>query len=143
MTITRVTSEKVLVKRLGPLMAAGGMSVTVLGTNVDLNDPLAWATRQMGDTTSNIDTVTDAELTGVSGTDDFLDLAEYRTLQNILGALDDVDLTAGPRTEKFNQLVLQTQKKLDRLEERVGDLLNPMTASYISLDFVEHGEAAL
>lgn len=140
MAITRATGETVLVKRLGPLMAAAGMAVTIVGTNADLDDPLAWATRALGHSTASVATVTNAELASVATADydDFLDLAEYRTLQNILGALDDVDLTVGPRSEKLSQLAEQAEKKLDRLEGRIGTLASPVEAGYITLEFAEH-----
>lgn len=141
MAITRVTGETVIVKRLGPLMTAAGMAVTIVGTNADLNDPLAWATRALGHSTASVATVTNAELASVAAADydNFLDLAEYRTLQNILGALDDVDIVVGPRSEKLSQLAEQAQKKLDRLEKRLGSLIDPMEAGYITLEFAQHG----
>jgi len=141
MALTRVIAETIMVKRLGPMMTAAGMAVTIVGTNADLNDPLAWATRQLDHATANADTVTDAELASVAVADydDFLDLAEYRTLQNVLGALDDVDLTVGPRSEKLSQLAAQAQKKLDRLEERLDNYMYATGSSYISMEFAEHG----
>lgn len=144
MALTRIVAETVIVNRLGPMMTAAGMAVTIVGSNGDLDDPLAWATRQMGYTTANANTVTNAELASVAvaNYDSFLDLAEYRTLLNILGALDDVDITVGPRSEKLSQLAAQAQKKLDRLDGRIAGLLSPLTAGYISLDIADHGEAS-
>jgi len=141
MALTRTIAETILVKRLGPMMTAAGMAVTIIGTNADLNDPLAWATRQLGHTTADPSTVTDAELASVAvaNYDDFLDLAEYRALQNVLGALDDVDLTVGPRSEKLSQLAAQAQKKLDQLEHRLDSYMYATGNSYISMEFAEHG----
>ena len=142
MAITREMVGTVILSRVGPLMAAAGMSV--IFDTTDLDDPFAWATRQLGHTTADVSDVTDAEMASVAVADydNFLDLAEYRTLQNILGALDDVDLTVGPRSEKFSQLAIQAQKKLDRLAPRLGTWLGAgmvtPESQYITLQIAEH-----
>lgn len=140
MSLTRIQTETVIVKRLGPLMEAAGMAVTIVGTNADLNDPLAWATRMLGHTTADVSTVTDAELAAVAVADydDFLVLAEYRTLQNILGALDDVDIVVGPRAEKLSQLAAQAENKLKRLSPLVEGFAHSLETGYITLDIAEH-----
>lgn len=141
MALSREIAETILVKRLGPLMAVAEMSVDMVGTNADLNDPLAWATRGVGGTTATYSTVTDAELALVSDLDDLLVLAEWRTLKNIQGALNTVDLTVGPMEENLSQYAEKVQQMLDNLEpliEGLGVLAVPMTAGYISLSFAEH-----
>lgn len=145
MALTRVIAETTLVKRLGPLMAVVEMAVTIIGTNADLDDPLAWGTRGVGGATAAHNTVTDAELAlvAVADYDDLMLLAEYRTIQNILGAINMVDITAGPRSEKMHQFVEQCQGMLDVLGPAVAELLTPMAAGYITLDFAEHSEARL
>jgi len=145
MALTRVISETVIVDRVGPLMSAAGMAVTVVGTNADLNDPLAWAARKVGATTANFNTVTDAELAAISDADgdDFLDLAEYRTLGSIMGNLDDVDITAGPRSESLSQLAEQARKRMEALEAHLSSIVSPFVAGYITLDFAEHSETRI
>ena len=143
MALTRVVAETVLVKRLGPLMAVGGLAVTIVGTNADLDDPLAWATRGVDGTTAAYNTVTDAELALVTDLEDLLTLAEWRTLKNIQGALNAVDLVVGPRDEKFHQFVKQVQQMLDNLEptiEAMGVLTKALTAGKLTLNFATHGE---
>lgn len=141
--LTRTLAETILVQRVGPLMEVAEMAVTIAGTNADLDDPLAWACRGVGGTTSAHNTVTAAELALLSPAkyDDLLALAEYRTLQNILGALNAVDITVGPRSEKLSQHVVQVQGMLDRLESTVSAIATPMTTGCITLDFAEHGDA--
>lgn len=145
MALTRADCESTLVKRLKVLMEAAELVVTITGSNADLNDPLAWALRRVGGSTASVATVTDAELAavGASSYDDFMDLAEYRTLQNILGNLDLVDITAGPRAEKLSQIARQVREMLKARESFAAGFVAPPTAGYISLDFAEHGEAVL
>lgn len=143
---TRIIAETILVDRLGPMMAVAEMAVTIVGTNGDLDDPLAWATRGVGGSTATHNTVTDAELALVATADldDLVNLAEWRTLKNIQGALNAVDITTGPRSEKLSQFADKVQQMLDNLEptiEGLGVLTAAMTAGYISLDFAEHNEA--
>ena len=145
MALTCVVAETILIARLGPLMAVAEMSVVVGGSNADLGDPLAWATRGVGGSTASYDTVTDAELALVSDSDldDLLTLAEWRLLKNIQGALDAVDLTVGPRSEKLSQYAEKIQQLLDRLEpeiEALGILATPLEAGYITIDIAEHDE---
>jgi len=123
-------------------MEAAGMIVTTTGVNYDLHDPLAWANRMVGGTSTYASTVEDADLAKVAAADydDFIDLAEYRTLKNILGNLDDVDITAGPRSEKLSQLADHVREMIDSRQAFVDSFARPMAAGYISLDIAEHGE---
>lgn len=146
--LTRVIAETILVDRLGPMMAVAEMAVTIVGTNADCNDPLAWATRGVGGSTAALNTVTDAELALVADADhdNLMALAEWRTLKNIQGALNAVDITTGPRSEKLSQFADKVQQMMDNLEptiEGLGVLTTAMTAGYISLDFAEHAEDRL
>lgn len=145
---TRITAETTLVNRLGPIMVMAELAVTIVGTNGSLDDPLAWATRMVGAATANYNTVTDAELllVATADLDDLLNLAEWRTLLNIRGAIDMVDIVTGPRAEKLHQFVAQLQQMLDTLEPTIaalGVLTPSISAGYISLDFAEHHEETL
>lgn len=146
--LTRAIAETILVNRLGPMMAVAEMNVTALGFNPDCHDPLAWATRMVGGDMTYLSTVDDDDLALLPTTvyDDLMTLAEYRLLKNIQGALNAVDITTGPRSEKLHQFVQQVQQMIDNLEpvvEAMGVLTQPMTAGYISLDFREHHEDRL
>jgi hypothetical protein len=97
-------------------MAVAGMAVTYAGANADLNDPIGYALRKLGYTVASITAVADTDLDDVA-TDDhdkLLDVAELRTLETILGNLDDVDLRVGPRDEAFNQLADRLEKAIER-----------------------------
>ena len=145
--LDRAAAETILSNRVGPLMTVAEMSLEP-GEPESFDDPLAWATRGVGGSTANYHTVTDAELAAVPSSvyDNLMNLAEYRLLKNLQGALNAVDITTGPRSEKFSQFMEQVQKMLDRLEptiEALGVLSGTLTAGYISLDFREHNEARL
>lgn len=142
MAVTRANLESLVVGRVGPLMEAAGLGVSVTGSNSSLAAPLAHATRDVGGTTADPLTVTTAELAAIATADydDLFDLSEYRVLETVITNLDDVDITAGPRSEKLSQLVAQVERRLERLDSVMRRLTNPLTAGYISLDFVEHGE---
>lgn len=145
MAITRANCEVILVRRLKVLMEAAELAVTFAGLNADLDDPLAWAVRRVGGSTADISTATDAELAAVDvdDHDDLIDLAEYRVLRNVLGNLDLVDISAGPRAEKLSQLANQVRAMLEARESFVASFVTPLTAGYLSLDFADHGEARL
>lgn len=126
MTITRATTEAVLVSRLGEwLIAASLDGTTVDGTNADLADPIAWALRTTGYTVasagapanSDLDDVTDAD------TDKLFDLAELRTLLSIYQNYKKVDGKAGPVEGKADQLA-------QRMRARIADLRAQIFADY-------------
>lgn len=146
MSLTRANIETILVKRCGPLMTAAGMATTVLGSNADLNDPIGYAVRKTGGSVTSFVAVADADIAGVDelGYDQLLDLAELRTLETILGNLDDVDLRVGPRDEKFSQLRTDTEKRMERLQKRIEKEYGigvSIEAGVVILDFVEHNES--
>lgn len=148
MTVTRANVEAILVKRTGALMTKAGLAVTVVGSNADLNDPIGWALRRIGLTVITASLVTDADLASVTDAqlDEFLDLAEYRTLESVLGNLAAVDTKLGPRDEKLSQLASQIEKKLTRLakglEAEYGYGIGTLSVGVLTYDFAEHGEAA-
>ncbi len=147
MTITRAEVETILIRRCGSLLTAADLDGTTLnGTNVDLNDPIGAALRQMGYTVASLTAVADSDLQPVA-TDDIdqlLDIAELRTLENIEGNLDEVDITVGPRSESLNQLSTRVTKKIDTkrsaIEKTYGLGLGTLSAGVVSLDFMEKGD---
>lgn len=129
MTITRANLESVLVQRCGALMSFAGMAVTVAGSNASLNDPIGYGLRQSGYSVSDISSVANADVAEIedAALDMVIDYSEYRTLENISGNLDDVDITNGPESEKFSQIAAQLEKRLARLQSRIDSL-------YVSAD---------
>ena len=144
MAITRANVENVLVHRAGALMTKAGMDgATVDGTNTDLADPIAYGLRQAGYDVDDFTSPTDAEIDDAADDiDQVVDLAELRVLENILGNLDDVDTTLGPRTERLSQLASQVEKKLDRLQTKCQKLYGygaaTITADVFVHDIAEH-----
>jgi hypothetical protein len=119
MSITRANAEVELVSRASKKMVLVGFAVTVVGTNADLNGPLATALRKMGLTASS--TVSDGDLAALEAEqiDEFYDRAELRLLENIVGNIDLTDIQVGQRRESLGQLADQVEKALTRLTARV------------------------
>jgi hypothetical protein len=124
MTITRANLEAVIIARCGPLLTAADMDgTTVAGTNASLNDPISTALRRSGYSVSNIALPSTTDLAAVIDDDvsQVIDLAELRTLENIAGNLDDVDISAGGRSESLNQLSAKVEKRIDRMTAKVKE----------------------
>lgn len=145
MALTRANTEFLLAARVGPLMTTAGMDgTTVDGTNADFNGPIGRAVRDVGYTVTSLVLVADADIAqvGVSEYDEFLDAATLHTLEAILGNLDDVDITVGPRKEALSQLAEQVERKIERLREAMAlayayGMATPV-AGYITTDIAEH-----
>lgn len=141
MGLTRANVETILIKRCGRKMLAASMDGTTSnGTNDDLNDPIGYALRVMGYQVTDIAQVADSDLAGVSVEeyDELFDRAELRTLENIAGNLDFVDISVGPRREALAQLSNQVERAVERLQARINRLygdLGRFEAGAISLDF--------
>ena len=144
MTLSRANVEYILEARLGPLMTKAGMDgTTVDGTNVDMADPIAWSLRQAGYSVADITNPTTAEVAlATDDTDKILDLSELRTLENILGNLDDVDVTVGPRREALSQLADQCKSRLDAVKLKVEDAYgygaSVLATGTLTYEFAEH-----
>jgi len=144
MAYTRVDAETSLVSRLKAKMAAADFATTTAGSNADLNDPFAVSLRKMGKPATN--PITDGDLSGLSDAewDEFLDRAELRTLENIAGNIDLVDITVGPRRESLGQLTDQVEKAIARLSKKIslayGEGLSSLSTGSLTLDFQETNE---
>jgi len=144
MAVTRANVENVLVHRVGPLLTKAGMDgSTVDGTNDDLAYPIGFGLREAGYTTADITSPTSSEVGDAEDDiDEVVDLAEYRTLANILGNLDDVDTTVGPRSEKLSQLAAQVQKRLEMVQKRLENIYGygavALETGVITYEFAEH-----
>lgn len=147
MTVTRANLEAILVQRCGALMSFAGMAVTVAGSNASLNDPIGYALRQVGYTVASHSSVSDADCASI--TDDYLDqvldLAELRTLESVLGNLDDVDITNGPESERFSQLAVSLEKRITRLQDKINYTYGSVVAEmgYLLHDFAEHNDSGV
>jgi hypothetical protein len=137
MALTKTQVETVLLGRCGGKMGAAGMNVSTLA------EPMAWALSMIGHTPADPTTVTDTDLANVEPKHflKLFDLAELRTLKNIQGNLDTVNISVGPRTEQLNQLYEQVDKAITRLQLFIageyGIGLGSLTGGTISLDFQE------
>ena len=147
MALTRANAEVILIRRVGALLTAADLDgTTVDGTNVDLNDPIASALRQLGYTVASAVLVADTDLDDLAAADynAFFDLAELRAKKNILGNLTLVDITAGPRSECLSQLAEQLRKDIDALQEDIKTDYNigvgTLEAGIVTLDFMEKDE---
>jgi hypothetical protein len=115
MALTRAQVETILVERLSGWMTEAALAVTHTGANASLNDPIGYAARRLGLTVANVTNVADSDLSAV-GVDDYdclFDVAELRTLENILRNLTRVDTTAGPLSQSFGQLRKDVQTAID------------------------------
>lgn len=121
MALTRAQCEVELLSRCGKLLTAASLDgVTANGSNPDLNSPLGYAVRMCGGTVADPSNVADSDLSTLSSVFDKLsDLAEYRTLENISGNLDLVDISEGPHRESLGQLAERVEKRLARLQEKL------------------------
>lgn len=147
MGITRSEAERVLVNRCGALLTVAGLNgVTNDGSNDDLNDPIGVALRTLGYSVASISKVQDSDLASLADADldKFLDVAELRTLQSVLGNLDKVDIDAGPFSAKYGQLPRQLERRIDRLQEKLeveyGLGASVLDIDVINLNFAMHGD---
>lgn len=142
MTITRANAEAELVSRAKKKMELIGLVVTTVGTNADLNSPLAAGLRGLGIVPASPITVSDADFTtlGDADLDEFFDRAELRLLENIHGSIDLVDITSGPQKESLGQLATQLEKSIDSKQKRINDKYGDTgsgSAFSVSLDRVD------
>ena len=144
MALTRANVETILVSRTSKYLSAVGMSTVVNGTNTDLSDPIGYAIRQLGFDVSDVTSVSDSDLSGISNDDydQLFDIAELRTLQNIQGNFTLVDIKIGPRGEALSDLNAALDKIVARKEKRIKDIygvgLPSMSVSMFNYDFAEH-----
>jgi len=143
MSITRAQAETELVSRQKERMEMVGMAVTVVGTNADLNGPLAYAARKMTLALASPVTVADSDLAALAyeDLDEFFDLAEYRLMLNIKGRFSLVDIKVGPRSESLSQLATALTADIEAkkvfLADNYGQGASTLEAGTISLGFMQ------
>ncbi len=140
MTITRIHAETELVERQSARMSMVEMAVTIVGSNADLNSPMAAALRKMGYTAST--TVSDSDLAVLPDDelDEFYDRAELRLMQNIKGNNVLVDITTGPRSKRLGQLAQELEKDIAAMSARINseyEGAGSLVGGVIALDFQE------
>lgn len=141
MALTREQAEFVLVVRTRSLLGEAEMSDSA-GGNPDLNDPLAWALMRLDIEPGNITAVADSDLANLASAhvNAFLDLAELRLLQTVYQRLTQVDLTVGPRSERYDQLAQRIQKAIESRRKDIaadyGIGQGALDAGVVSLDFM-------
>lgn len=122
MTLSRVRAETTMILRLKRYMVAAQMGITFVGTNTDLNDPLATALAQMGAPAVDPLAVTDADVAGIAALREveYLDRVELRLLKNILGNLPDTDMSTGGKSEARNQLPERVRNMILDKEKQIA-----------------------
>jgi hypothetical protein len=147
MALTRANIEVILTKRLGKNLAFVEFdSVTDDGTNEDLNDPIGFAIRQCNGTVDDYVLVDDDDVATVSSDDydKLLDIAEWRTIESILGNFDKYGLKVGPRSGYQSQVREGLEGKIKRVEEWLenayGFLATEPSVGYIQRDFADHDD---
>lgn len=122
MALTRIQTDTLLIKRAGKRMQFVSMDYTTLdGTNEDLADPISFALLAMGITPADLTAPVDADLADIDDLNEFLDRAELRLLENILGNSDAVDITEGPRSERYSQFMTMLETAVARKKKQVDD----------------------
>jgi hypothetical protein len=143
MALTRANAEAELVQRAKKKMLIVKMLVTTDGTNEDLNSPLAFAGRALGLTLESPVTLTNTDLVNLTDDliDEFLDRAELRLLENILGNFTLSDIKLGPHWEEKGAIGEQLQKQIDAKRKAIssayGDDLTALEAGSMLLNFAQ------
>lgn len=139
--ITRAQAEKILVHRRGTVLARVGLNGTTIdGTNADLADPIAYATRQLGLGVADPTNPQDADLAAIqpTDTDQFLEVAEWRVLASCLGNWGKVTQQAGTDKQQYTDLLTELRQQLsqkgEELKQQYGQGLMAPTAGSIDLD---------
>lgn len=145
MSITRANAEKILIARAGTRMAFVEMdNATVDGTNENLADPIASALLDMDIEPADVTDPADGDISQIGSIPEFLDRAELRLMENILGNCDAVDISEGPRSESFGQFVSSLQdaiqRKKDAIDSAYGGSLGELTGGRVTLNFATKGD---
>lgn len=149
MALTRAQVETILVKRCGAMMSVAAMSVLTTGSNADLNDPIGYALRKSGFSVADPTSVSTADLAAVSNDDldQVLDIAEYRTLESILSAVNQfVDTSTGPYRQSLSQYADTLEKRITRLKTQIDNeygTLGEVEIGSIQLDFADHNDTLI
>lgn len=142
MALTRQYAESVIVNRCGGYLRAAEVDTSQSGPIVFLEDSFSWAFSQIGVIPLS-SPVADDDFTRVTvdDTNKFLDLAELRTMENIIGNLALVDISVGPRREALSQLSTRAEAVVSRLEQKIAKLYGvgygSLSSGVIEMDFQE------
>lgn len=145
MSLTRAQVEISLISRVGRWLTNASLDgETNDGTNESLNDAIAYAIRVAGGTVADLSLVTNGDFSAVAAadTDKLLDVAELRTLENVLSNFTLVDAKAGPVEAKQSQFADRLERVIARLRSQLAirygiESSATMTTGAISLNFTE------
>ena len=141
-------AETVLVNRVGGFMSTAGLPTTKTGTNSALDDPMAFSLRTLNITPASLTTVTDADLTTIDATnvDQFLDVAEWRTLIACIRNFTEYDARVDLDEKKQDQIRKGMQdaenKALRQVQNSYGVSVATPTGGSIYLNFAEVDDTA-
>jgi hypothetical protein len=151
MTILRTDVDTILIQRRGTQITSLGLDgVTIDGTNVVLNDPVASAVRALGGTTASPVTATDADIATITSLylNGIFTVAEYFLVRKLLSQLTQqnaVDITSGPFSAKLSQWAKMLQQDLDRLGREIEDEWGvgavEIEAGIVTLNIASHDDA--
>ena len=121
MPLTVAAVESDVVTNLRGKLVALGMSTVTDGTNDDLMSSIRKSLNYVGRTVADPTTVTDSDLSPVSGWDaeKLFDAATLETLYVCLGQCSDVDETVGTNQQRWSQLAAQITSQIKELEEKL------------------------
>lgn len=145
MPLTSANLDYLLLKRTAKKLAYAGLdSVTATGMNTDLIDGKVEGLRSLGIAPASPVAVTDLDLAGVA---DFqipqlIDIAELRTLENILGNRASPDQMADTDNEQwhgkfYDSLEATIARKRLQAQKQYGYGLSPLVAGVFDMGFAE------
>lgn len=145
MTLTSANFDYLLLRRARKKMAYAGLdAVTADGTNQDLLDGKLEGLRSLGGAPLSPVAVTDADLAGVADRHlpQLVDVAELRTLENILGNRASPDQMADTDNQQwhgkfYDSLEATIARKRKQCERQYGYGLSSLSGGRIGLDFAE------
>lgn len=142
MPVTATQFRTVLIRRCGRKLAYAGMdSATVVGTNLDLVDPMREALASLGLAAADVSDVTDDDLAAVADHQQpqLLDVGELRCLESILGnrALGDRKALDSEYFDGrfYAHLELTVSRRRNELRDQYGYGLAPLTSGVFDLGF--------
>jgi hypothetical protein len=145
MALTSANFDQLLINRLAVKLAYAGLdSTTVDGTNPSLADGRVDAFRSLGLTPASVMNLVDADLAGVADASipQLLDVAELRTLENILGNRASPDQMADTDNQQwhgkfYDSLEKTVERKRKQVERQYGYGLSTLTPGVFDLGFAE------
>ena len=145
MVLTSANFDFLLLRRTAKKLAYAGLdSATADGSNADLADGKVEGYRSLGLTPASPLNLVDADLAGVADpcVPQLLDVAELRTLENILGNRSSPDQMADTDNQQwhgkfYDSLEATVARKRKQCERQYGYGLSSLTPGVLDLGFAE------